>query len=197
MSHCVGWPGNQSRKFLEPMRRQCGIARRILNVAMPEIGLDGPGVLAVVGELALMSLALASLKLTRSATPCAVACRFVHRLLDQPRLSAVPRQQFWLGFGNIYKLTFECFSDASVKRTVLLAQQCAIFATHFWYAEMTSRRSSGSMRAERAVRGLLEGRLGYSTRSLRQQGGALPLASLRRAAMALSSFTRYPSAGTR
>ena len=27
----------------------------------------------------------------------------------------------------------------------------AVTATHFWYAEMTSRRSSGSMRAESAV----------------------------------------------
>jgi hypothetical protein len=40
-----------------------------------------------------------------------------HRLFYQPGLCAVPRQQFRLGFGNIYKLTFKCFSDASVKRT--------------------------------------------------------------------------------
>src|SRR6516162_1213495 len=30
-------------------------------------------------------------------------------------------------------------------------KHCTVSATHFWYAEMTSRRSSGSMRAERAV----------------------------------------------
>src|ERR1700739_321755 len=30
-------------------------------------------------------------------------------------------------------------------------KRCTVSATHFWYAEMTSRRSSGSMRAESAV----------------------------------------------
>jgi hypothetical protein len=38
-------------KFLEPMRRQGGIARRILNIAMPEIRLDRARVVAIVGEL--------------------------------------------------------------------------------------------------------------------------------------------------
>ena len=38
----------------------------------------------------------------------------------------MPRQQFRLGLGNIYKLTFKCFSDASVKPTARIAQQCAI-----------------------------------------------------------------------
>jgi hypothetical protein len=40
-----------SKKFPEPMRRQGGIARRVLNVAMPEIGLDRTRVMAIVGEL--------------------------------------------------------------------------------------------------------------------------------------------------
>jgi hypothetical protein len=39
------------KKLLEPLRRQSGIARRILDVAMPEIGLDRTRVVAVVGEL--------------------------------------------------------------------------------------------------------------------------------------------------
>src|SRR6516164_9080434 len=30
-------------------------------------------------------------------------------------------------------------------------KRCTVSATHFWYAEMTSRKSSGSIRAERAV----------------------------------------------
>ena len=37
--------------FLEPLRRLRGIACRILNIAMPEIGLDRPRVVAIVGEL--------------------------------------------------------------------------------------------------------------------------------------------------
>jgi hypothetical protein len=40
-----------SKECLEPLRRQRGIARRILDVAMPEIGLDRTRVVAVVGEL--------------------------------------------------------------------------------------------------------------------------------------------------
>ena len=40
-----------SKKFLEPLRRQRGVARRILNVAMPEIRLDRPCIVAIVGEL--------------------------------------------------------------------------------------------------------------------------------------------------
>jgi hypothetical protein len=39
------------REFPEPLRRQGGIARRVLNIAMPEIGLDRTGVVAIVGEL--------------------------------------------------------------------------------------------------------------------------------------------------
>jgi hypothetical protein len=52
-----GWSpsrfGNHSisKKFLEPLRRQGGIARRILNIAMPEIRLDRTRIMAVVGEL--------------------------------------------------------------------------------------------------------------------------------------------------
>jgi hypothetical protein len=49
-----------SKKFLEPMRRQRGIARRILNIAMPEIRLDRAGVVAVVGELVAAGMATAS-----------------------------------------------------------------------------------------------------------------------------------------
>jgi hypothetical protein len=44
-------PNSISKKFLEPMRCQGGIARRILNVAMPEIRLDSTRVVAIVGEL--------------------------------------------------------------------------------------------------------------------------------------------------
>ena len=69
-------PNSISKEVLKPLRRQGGIARRVLDVAVSEIGLDRARVVAIVGELVLMSLALASLKLTRSATPCAVACRF-------------------------------------------------------------------------------------------------------------------------
>jgi hypothetical protein len=51
--------GNHSipKEFLEPLRRQGGIARRILNVAMPEIGLDRARVVAVVGELVAAAVA--------------------------------------------------------------------------------------------------------------------------------------------
>jgi hypothetical protein len=38
-------------KFLEPLRRQSRIARCILNVAVPEIRLDRPRVVAIIGEL--------------------------------------------------------------------------------------------------------------------------------------------------
>lgn len=38
-------------EVLEAIRRQLGIAGRVLNVAMPEVMLDGAGILAVVGEL--------------------------------------------------------------------------------------------------------------------------------------------------
>jgi hypothetical protein len=40
-----------SEKFLEPLRRQSRIARRILNIAVAEIGLDRARVMAIVGEL--------------------------------------------------------------------------------------------------------------------------------------------------
>ena len=40
-----------SEKFSEPLRRQGCIARGVLNVAMPEIGLYRPGVVTVVGKL--------------------------------------------------------------------------------------------------------------------------------------------------
>jgi hypothetical protein len=39
------------KKLLEPLRRQGRIARRVLDVAVTEIGLDRTGVVAVVGEL--------------------------------------------------------------------------------------------------------------------------------------------------
>jgi hypothetical protein len=40
-----------SKELPEPLRRQGRIARRILNVAVPEIGLDRTRIVAVVGEL--------------------------------------------------------------------------------------------------------------------------------------------------
>jgi hypothetical protein len=40
-----------AKKFLEPLRRQRGIARRVLNVAVTEIGLDSARIVAIVGEL--------------------------------------------------------------------------------------------------------------------------------------------------
>ena len=46
-----------AKKFLEPLRRQGGIARRILNIAMPEIGLDRARVVAVIGELVAAGMA--------------------------------------------------------------------------------------------------------------------------------------------
>jgi hypothetical protein len=46
-----------SKKFLESLRRQGGVARRILNVAVPEIGLDRTGVVAIVGELVAAGMA--------------------------------------------------------------------------------------------------------------------------------------------
>ena len=75
---------------------------------------------------------------------------------------------------------------------------------------MTSRRSSGSMRAESAVEPTRSENITVTwRRSARSSGwalgaldavvasteGALPLASLRSAAMASSSFTRCPSDG--
>jgi hypothetical protein len=39
------------KKLLKPLRRQRGIARRILDVAMPEIGLDRARVVAIVRQL--------------------------------------------------------------------------------------------------------------------------------------------------
>ena len=39
-----------SKEFLEPMRRQGGIARCILNIAMREIGLDRTRIVAIVGK---------------------------------------------------------------------------------------------------------------------------------------------------
>ncbi len=47
-----GAPGaTELPKTLEPPRRQFGVPRRILNIAMPEIGLDRTRVVAIVGEL--------------------------------------------------------------------------------------------------------------------------------------------------
>ena len=46
-----------SKKFLEPLRRQGGIARRVLDIAMPEIGLDRTRVVAIVGELVAAGMA--------------------------------------------------------------------------------------------------------------------------------------------
>src|SRR5262245_4945084 len=40
-----------SPKVLEPVRRQFGIPDRVLNVLVPEVVLQGPGVMAIVGEL--------------------------------------------------------------------------------------------------------------------------------------------------
>jgi hypothetical protein len=39
------------KKLFKPLRRQGGIARRVLNVAMPEISLDRTRVVTVIGEL--------------------------------------------------------------------------------------------------------------------------------------------------
>jgi hypothetical protein len=39
------------KEFLEPLRRQRGIARRVLDIAVPKVGLDRPRIVAVVGEL--------------------------------------------------------------------------------------------------------------------------------------------------
>ena len=47
----VGEAVSIPKELLKPLRRQCGIPRRILNIAMTEISLDCPGVVAVVGEL--------------------------------------------------------------------------------------------------------------------------------------------------
>jgi hypothetical protein len=46
-----------SKKFLESLRRQGGVARRILNVAVPEIRLDRAGVVTIVGELVAAGMA--------------------------------------------------------------------------------------------------------------------------------------------
>jgi len=44
------------------------------------------------------------------------------RLLDQPGLGAVTRQNLGLTFGNLSKIGFKRFDDATVKRTSRLAQ---------------------------------------------------------------------------
>jgi len=49
------------------MRRQGGVARRALNVAMPEIGLDRARVVAIVGELVAASMAQHVALMPRSA----------------------------------------------------------------------------------------------------------------------------------
>ena len=49
-----------------------------------------------------------------------------HRLLDQPGLGAVTRQQLGLALGDLGELAFECFGDASMKRPSRLAQQRAV-----------------------------------------------------------------------
>jgi hypothetical protein len=38
-------------KKLEPLRRQRGVARGVLNIATPEVQLDRPGIVAIIGEL--------------------------------------------------------------------------------------------------------------------------------------------------
>jgi hypothetical protein len=48
--------GSISKKFLEPLRRQGGVARRILDVAVAEIGLDRPRAVAVIGQLVAASM---------------------------------------------------------------------------------------------------------------------------------------------
>jgi hypothetical protein len=50
-------PSSISKKFLEPLRRQGGVARRILDVAMPEIRLDRPRIVAVICELVAAGMA--------------------------------------------------------------------------------------------------------------------------------------------
>jgi hypothetical protein len=44
-------PNSISKEVLEPLRHQGGIARRVLDVAVSEIGLDRARVVAIVGEL--------------------------------------------------------------------------------------------------------------------------------------------------
>ena len=48
------------------------------------------------------------------------------RLLDQPGLGAVTRQQLGLVLGNLRELAFKSFGDASMKRASRLAQQRAV-----------------------------------------------------------------------
>jgi hypothetical protein len=38
-------------KPLEPIGRQLGVEHRVLDIAVPEVMLDGTGIVAVVGEL--------------------------------------------------------------------------------------------------------------------------------------------------
>jgi hypothetical protein len=47
----VSFSASIPEKFLEPLRRQSGIAGGVLNIAVPEIGLDGARVMAIIGEL--------------------------------------------------------------------------------------------------------------------------------------------------
>jgi hypothetical protein len=43
-------PSLTSKKLLEPLRRQGGIAGRVLDIAMSQVRLDRPRIMTVVGE---------------------------------------------------------------------------------------------------------------------------------------------------
>src|SRR5262249_5218575 len=47
----VKWRGSVPPEILEPVRRQLGIAHRVLDVLVPEVVLQGARVVAIVGEL--------------------------------------------------------------------------------------------------------------------------------------------------
>src|SRR5262249_7722285 len=49
---CHGWHGSAvlPPKILKPIRCQFGVAHRVLNIAMPKVGLQGPCVVAGIGE---------------------------------------------------------------------------------------------------------------------------------------------------
>jgi hypothetical protein len=66
---------DQSRKnSFEPLRCQSGIARRVLNVAMPEIRLDRACVVSIVGELIAAGMAQHVGMRDRRRRICVVAC---------------------------------------------------------------------------------------------------------------------------
>src|SRR6516164_5614072 len=82
---------------------------------------------------------------------------------------------------------------------------CTVSATHFWYAEMTSRRSSGSMRADSAVEPTRSENITVTwRRSAASLGatatvagaGAAVFASERRSAIASRNTRRSPTVET-